>query len=247
MSWIEANSRRVRRDIVASPMYSFSVTRAFLVSYRPLCRTSAGKEAIQRYGLKPYVDGSCRREPDFEAALPTITCLCRGGLFAPRLRVGDRVAYISKQGVYSEGDAHWRLAALLEVRRLFESHVSAAAWFRQEGFSVPRNCMTGETAALPLHLTDGEIPTNLRRHRDRLSSEQIIRLWDNAYAARARAHPTVVVCATLFLNVQTPPKILRRDWLNWLGRVPITRNPPQIEEKLWSLLMQRACESNGSA
>lgn len=242
---MQANRASGVHNIAASPMYAFGVSRAFLVSYRPLCRTPAGKKAIERYGLKPYIDGSCRREPDFEAALPTITCLCRGGLFAPRLRVGDRVAYISKQGVYSEEDPHWRLTALLEVRRRFESHVSAAAWFRQEGLFVPRNCMTDETAPLPLHLTDGEIPTNLRRHRDLLSSEQIIRHWDKAYAARASAHPTVVVCATLFLNLQTPPKILRRDWLNWLGRVPITRNPPQIDEKLWSLLMQRAGESNG--
>jgi len=225
-------------------MYAFGVTRAFLVSYRPLCRTSAGREAIQSYGLRPYIDGSCRREPDFESARPTITCLCRGGLFAPRLRVGDRVAYISKQGVYSEGDPHWRLTALLEVRQRFESHFSAAAWFRQEGLSVPRNCMVDETAPVPLHLTDGEIPTNLRRHRDRLSSEQIIQLWDKAYAARANAHPIVVVCATLFLNVQTPPKILRQDWLNWLGRVPMTRNPPQIDEKLWERIVQRTRELN---
>lgn len=165
------------------------MSRAYLVSYRPLCRTAAGRVAITHYGLKPYVDGSCRREPDFEATYPTITCLCRGGLFAPRLRVNDRVAYISKKGTYGNETAHWRLTALLVVIQRFDSHNSAARWFQQQDLCLPRNCMTGENSPLALELTDGEIPGNLRKHRQRLSPEQIIRYWDKAYTNRARHIP----------------------------------------------------------
>jgi len=96
---------------------------AFLATYRPLCRTAQGRRAITKYSLPPYVDGSCRREPDLEAHFPTITALCRGRMFAPRLYEGDRVAYVTKQGRYGlRASLHWRLTALLLVEHRFESH-----------------------------------------------------------------------------------------------------------------------------
>ena len=57
----------------------------YLVTYRPLVGNGRGKAAIKQYGLAPYVDDSCRREPDFEAAFPSISGLCRSTRFAPRL------------------------------------------------------------------------------------------------------------------------------------------------------------------
>ena len=58
-------------------------TRAYLNSYRPLVLTTAGRQAITKYGLPPLTDGSCRREPDFESSHPSITALCRFTRFAP--------------------------------------------------------------------------------------------------------------------------------------------------------------------
>ena len=64
----------------------------YLVTYRPLIETDAGAQAVERYGLPPYIDASCRREPDLAHAMPAITALCRGAMLAPRLRVNDRAA-----------------------------------------------------------------------------------------------------------------------------------------------------------
>jgi len=219
--------------------------RAFLVSYRPLCRTRFGQKTVSEYGINPYVDGSCRREPDLEAVLPLITCLCRGGLFAPRLSIGDRVAYITKKGAYDDAVPHWRLTALLQVKERFETHQAAADWYRHEGLPVPRNCIVEGVEPLPLHLTDGEIPLSIKRHRDRLRPEQIIRLWDSQYAERARKHPVALACLRLRTNLADPPKILESDWREWCGRVPVTRNPPQIDEKTWTSLEARMRMSDG--
>jgi hypothetical protein len=44
----------------------------------------------------PFIDASCRREPDLESRYPSITALCREGHFAPHLHEGDVVAYMTK-------------------------------------------------------------------------------------------------------------------------------------------------------
>jgi hypothetical protein len=69
--------------------------RCFLATFHPLIRTSRGRKAVQEYRLPPFIDGSCRREPDFESPFPSITAICRAGNFAPRLRVDDQVVYLT--------------------------------------------------------------------------------------------------------------------------------------------------------
>lgn len=69
--------------------------KAFLVAYRPLIHRRAGRVAAEQFHLPPFLDGSCRREPDLESAFPSISALCRGRNFAPRLRVGDLAAYLA--------------------------------------------------------------------------------------------------------------------------------------------------------
>ena len=64
------------------------MSNVYVVSYRPLAGTPQGRRAVQRYGLAPYIDASCRREPDLEAKWPTISALCRGRNFAPRRSIG---------------------------------------------------------------------------------------------------------------------------------------------------------------
>jgi len=50
---------------------------SFLATYRPISASWRGRNAVTRYGIPPYVDASCRREPDFESPLPSISALCR--------------------------------------------------------------------------------------------------------------------------------------------------------------------------
>lgn len=42
-----------------------------LNSYTPLCFNKMGRIAIQKYAFPPYVDSSCRREPDFQNEYPS--------------------------------------------------------------------------------------------------------------------------------------------------------------------------------
>jgi hypothetical protein len=112
----------------------------YYCTYRPLVKNAAGGVAIRVHGLPPFIDGSFRREPDFEAGAPSISALCRGKNFAPRLGPGDRVAYVSVKGTYA-GEVGWALVALLTVEQRFESHGAAANWYTAQGFGVPSNCI----------------------------------------------------------------------------------------------------------
>jgi hypothetical protein len=50
---------------------TISSDRVFVVTYTPLVGSRAGREAVERYGLLPFTDGSIRREPDLEHARPS--------------------------------------------------------------------------------------------------------------------------------------------------------------------------------
>jgi hypothetical protein len=79
------------------------MSRFFLTTYAPLVTTYAGRVACEVHRLKPFIDGSIRREPYLEHRYPSISCLCRADKFATRLEVGDFVAYMTRKGRY--GDA----------------------------------------------------------------------------------------------------------------------------------------------
>ena len=69
-----------------------------LNSFHPLCEKEIGQNAIKEFNFPPFIDASCRREPDFENANPSITALCRQDLFAPNLYPNDIVVYITVRG-----------------------------------------------------------------------------------------------------------------------------------------------------
>lgn len=78
-----------------------------------------------------FVDASCRREPDFESEYPSISCVCHGDKFAPRLIEGDRVAFLTvKLKLPRDRAACYRFVAALHVMKRFESHAEAAEWYR---------------------------------------------------------------------------------------------------------------------
>jgi hypothetical protein len=103
----------------------------YLATYRPLISTPEGQRAVVRFNIPPYVDGSCRREPDFECEFPSISALCRGELFAPHLNEGDEIVYITTKDFYGEAFRHWRVVAGLKVLKRFASHPDAATWYRE--------------------------------------------------------------------------------------------------------------------
>jgi len=187
----------------------------YVVTYRPLCSTAAGRAVKSD---PPYADGSCRREPDLESPFPSITALCRGRNFAPRLKEDDRVAYVTcaRNGI-------WRLTALLRVKRYFGTHEQAAAWYRSEGLPLPSNCMVAGNRPLPLNRTIG--PSGCNELKE----------WDRHYQQRAREHSVFLACEPLWRNLHHPPPITREDWLAWKGRPTQTpSDAPHLWEPLWA-------------
>jgi hypothetical protein len=201
----------------------------YLCSYRPLIRTKQGREAIVVFNLPKYIDGSCRREPDFENPFPSITALCRFTKFAPRLQVEDKVVYITKKGIYpGVKESHWRLTAILRVKHRFLNHIDASQWYTTNLIITPRNCMVDGNPPVILRKTDGLFPVAIKTRENRLNDDQIIRLWDASYHQRAVKCGVFLVCEAEFLNLINPPDLKQVDMLRIFGKIPGTQNPPKI-------------------
>jgi hypothetical protein len=197
--------------------------------------TAAGRDAAIRHHLPPFIDGSIRREPDLEHATPSISCLCRGANFAPRLRVGDVVAYMTVKGTYGEGSRHHRLTALLRVARLFDSHADAAVWFKSVRRPLPSNCMVDGNEPNPV---DRSHRSNNQRHPE---EAEWTRRWDLGYRQRARASGRFVVCDALWRDLDwSAPRLTERDLASVFGRVPGTRNPGAWPTRYLVPLAERA-------
>src|SRR3989338_4654926 len=210
------------------------MTKAYLSSYSPLCRNRAGRSAIAQYGIPAFVDASCRREPDFESPCPSISALCHKQKFAPRLKPGDCVIYIThKEKYHPYRERHWRLVAILKVERRFETHEEADRWYSGQGYSLPSNCMVEGNPPVPLEKTD--------RYRKSLDE------WDRNYRVRARYCGAFLVCRPIFIELHNPPR-LTDEWMQQVfGRIPGTRNPPRLSPKEYQLLLRLAMRSRGPA
>ena len=204
--------------------------RCFLATFRPLIQSAGGRRAANEHGLPPFVDGSCRREPDFESRFPSITATCRAGAFAPRLRKGDRVAYLTVKGRYrSDVEAGWRLVAVLRVAERFESHQLAAEWYRLQGCPLPSNCLVESNPPQPFHLTNGRPPADVAKRIDGARDPAgAIRLWDATYRSRVSKWPVLLACDSEFLELVSPPQLRQEEMIAALGRVRSTLNPPEI-------------------
>lgn len=197
----------------------------YLNSYHPLARTAHGRQASEVHGLPPFIDGSIRREPDLEYRTPTISAVCRGGKFAPRLREGDVVVYLTIKGRWGEvEDLHRRLTAVLRVRHRFPSHTLAAEWFRSRGRPLPSNCLVPGNRPEPLTRSKGLHPPppcgkRLAAHR----------AWDSRYKRRITNHGDFLVCDCLFRSLGWgAPVALDRHLVDAFGKVPATRNPGEL-------------------
>lgn len=180
-------------------------------------------EAVSR-GQPPFVDGSIRREPDFENEYPAITGLCRTNKLIPRLNKLDKVIYITNKVTYN-GSRHWGLVAILQVEEIAESHDEAANFYREKSLAIPQNLMVPETKRKPLDET----------HQDNREFKHngIIDLdaWDRAYKWRANKYPLVSICSVFqhFKFLFSPPIINKDTMYSIFGRVPGTQMPPKLK------------------
>jgi hypothetical protein len=187
----------------------------YLCSFKPLIITSAGRRLAKSGSFPPFIDGSIRREPDLESAYPSISALCRGRNFAPRLREGDAVAYISVKGTYDgQVPSHWRLVAILDVIQRFETHTQAAEWYRAHGFPIPSNCVVPHNP--PKHPAVSAWPRKPQRG------------WEARYRARSIQFGDLLACTSRFIDLSDPPPITEADMVRIFGRIPGTHNPPAI-------------------
>jgi hypothetical protein len=209
---------------------SDSEGRCFLATYRPIVRSASGRQAIQQHSLLPFIDGSCRREPDLESPFPSITATCRAGHFAPRLRVGDRAAYLTVRGRYpGDTETGWRLVAVLRVVQRFASHTEAAEWYKGQNLSLPSNCFVDGNHAKPWELTNGDPPPEIKKRVDDNSDPvHVIRLWDATYRQRIVKWPVFLATEREFIELTHPPQLTEAQMRHIFGRIPSTLNPPEI-------------------
>ena len=200
--------------------------KSFLVTYRPLAVSNIGRNAAREHGLPPFVDGSCRREPDLQSSFPSISALCRTHVFAPRLSTGDEVVYITVLSNFGESgiEPHYRLVAHLAVTDVSDNHEEAASWYRARCIPVPSNCMITGSKPVPYEHTNGR---NDKGYRGQ-PAEAKLRWWDGEYRSRSRKTGTLVHCKRLHLSLYNPGRIYRQDMKDIFGRVPGTRNPPAL-------------------
>jgi hypothetical protein len=212
---------------------------SFLVSYRPLATTTRGRRAAMSWNLPPFVDGSCRREPDLQSPYPSITALCRAHHFAPKLRVGDEVLYITvKSSFGSSVPAHHKLVAHLRVVHCSKSHQEAQAWYQAQSVPVPNNCMFTGSTPVPYEQTNGRSGKEWNSHSESVR----LRWWDGGYRKRAASIGAFAHCHAALTELWNPPRLLEEDFMQVFGRVPGTQNPPEISSIERDALVQAAVQ-----
>ena len=205
-------------------------TKIALTSYRPILSKAQGKRAIHDYNFPPFVDGSCRREPDFEIAFPSVTALCRKGKIAPRLFPDDIIVYLTTKGNWLDiGSKPWRLSAVLKVTERFESHREAVTWYNHKLKALPSNLVVPENPPLTYEKTFG-LTQNERKASSSQTPESWIRYWNGGYCIRAKEYGIVLATRPIFLELHDPPIITENTMIEIFGKVPGLQNYKKISE-----------------
>ena len=203
----------------------------FLNSFIPICINGFGIKNITENKLPNFIDGSCRREPDFQNLYPAITQLCRPGKLVPRLSVGDLVIYLTKLGNYGNPPAHWNFISILEVLSLQLNHCSAANYYLANNIPIAQNIICNHTAPFTLNMTHGlsGFPNG------NLNPNRIISIWNNSYISRANNFSKVAITRVWkgHLHLNNPPQITRQMMMNIFDRIPGTQNPPKLTDVEW--------------
>ena len=216
----------------------------FLNSYRPICSTRAGRKALEKHALPPFIDSSCRREPDFEAPYPGVSGLCRVDKFVPRLEVGDQVAYLTcKIRATPKGPLTRYLVAVLEIVERFERHEDAADWYRALGLRLPSNCMVPGNGPQAYDRTAGIRAQDRERYRASEGDETALHEWNAAYATRAECCGVFLACRPLHLELSSPPEVTEILLTEIFARVPGTQTPPKITAREMAQLRNVFCRA----
>jgi hypothetical protein len=206
----------------------------YLLSYVPLANSTEGRAVATRNRIPPYVDASCRREPDFELASPFVSGLCRPS-FVATLNVGDLLVYMTKMSAVHRSGR--RLVAVLELVRAFGSHADAAIWYRANGFRLPHSCIVPGNDPLPIALTNPKMTKGTALFTDS-------KLWDRAvYAPRAKNCVKCFAATALFLRLDIPPTVTDEFWTQTLGGDPGQRTQSSglsLERNTFEALMNHA-------
>ncbi len=170
----------------------------YLLSYTPMANSKHGREVAAHNGIPPYVDASCRREPDFELPEPFISGLCRPS-FVAHLELSDTIVYITNKSEI-RGEKR-RLVAILQLNQMFPSHEAAASHYSSLGVRVPYSCILERNPPLPIHMTNPKMTKPLAKFKITDS-----RVWDRLiYRQRARDCQKCFSCGVIFREVTNPP------------------------------------------
>lgn len=210
-----------------------------LNSYRPLCSTVIGLRAIEQYGYPPFIDASCRREPDFENPNPSITCLCRQELFAPNLYPNDIVIYMTVKGKWFTDYEHHRLVAILAVRERKETHLEAKQRYIEKGLPIPSNCIVTNNPPFGFDSTAGKFEkiADMERYlahpldKKKIIGDRILKIWDNDYIEKSKKNGVFLITDPIFVELKNPPILTDQVLKGIFGKVPNTRNPNIIRER----------------
>lgn len=210
----------------------------YLNSYRPICSTKFGINAIKNYNILPFADGSCRREPDFENKYPSITALCRGDKFAPNLKEGNIIVYMTVGGKFNEYKKGHHLVAILIVEKIFTNHEAAKEAYSSMDTDIPSNCMF-ETKPIEFKRTSGNFKTNKEyKSYNLLSDEQKIKreenrinYWDKEYKKRENKNSCFIKTKSLYLELNNPKVIERKLFEQIFGKIPNTQIPQKIKKE----------------
>jgi hypothetical protein len=203
----------------------------FLNSFTPLSVNKFGKKSANLYNLPLYIDGSCRREPDFENSKPAITQLCRPKKLVTRLSKNDLVIYITKLGGYGTKQAHWKLISILEVIQVVPDHKSAYTFYTENNLPISQNIICEKTVPFPLDYTHGQSEHN----NSNTDPIRVIEKWNAGYRFRAKQYPQVAITQIWngILYLDNPPIIDHEMMKSIFGRIPGTQNPPKLRDIEW--------------
>jgi hypothetical protein len=207
-----------------------------LNSFHPLCETEIGQNAIRNFNFPPFIDASCRREPDFENSFPSITALCRQDKFAPQLYPNDIVVYMTVKGKWLTNFDHHRIIAILEVIDRKESHLLAKSWYTSKGLTIPKNCMIDnnpphsflETAGRYENQKDIKNFLTYSSEKQNIIGDRIVNLWDNEYLQKSKKWGAFIITKPIFLNLTNPPIITDQDIYNIFKKKINTRTPKKL-------------------
>lgn len=207
-----------------------------LNSFHPLCETEIGQHAINSHGFPPFIDASCRREPDFENVHPSITALCRQEIFAPQLYPNDIIIYMTVKGKWFNDFDHHRLVAILEVIDRKESHLQAKSWYVSKGLNIPSNCMVDDNPPYSFIETAGryENQKDIRGflkyspEKQKVIGDRIVKLWDEEYLRKSKKWGVFLITKPIFINVGDPPILKEGDIYNIFNKRINTRTPKKL-------------------